>query len=157
MSQVINATVRAPITLKDFMREVHKLIEVNERRAEITRPEMAERIGVSKRTYTEYLLGNVHPLAMEAILRLLMQLPDEDIVRMVRKWEQSEKVFKPMMEKHAASQPADAVSAESDMPVGRNADGKRKRRSKVVADEYVSVVRDDGDGVAKGDSPQQPA
>lgn len=72
--------------LKEFMLTVHRLIESKEKRARITRPEMAARVGSSKRTYTEYLLGTVKPHAMRVLLQMLALMDDEDIVRMVRLW-----------------------------------------------------------------------
>jgi hypothetical protein len=66
--------------------KLHKQIEVLERR-DISRGVMARRLGVAQRTYTEYLLGNIDPLAMRALLRLLMQLSDEAIVEVIRTWQ----------------------------------------------------------------------
>lgn len=54
---------------------------------------MAFRIGVSQRTYTEYIRGTNKPLAMKAMLNILNELDDEDIIKMVRLWKY-EKEFK---------------------------------------------------------------
>lgn len=47
---------------------------------------MAKRIGVQPRTYTEYSRGTNQPLAMKALLNMLNELDDEDIVKVVRLW-----------------------------------------------------------------------
>lgn len=74
------------LSLQDFLLETHRLIEMKEESSRITRPEMAARIGSTKRTYTEYLLGTVKPHPMRVLLQLLALLDDESIVFMVRKW-----------------------------------------------------------------------
>ena len=51
-----------------------------------TQPSMAKRIGVQPRTYTEYSRGTNQPLAMKALLNMLNELDDEDIVKVVRLW-----------------------------------------------------------------------
>lgn len=75
----------AGLSLKEFLLSVHKRIENKDSRR-ITRPEMAARIGSTKRTYTEYLLGTVKPHPMRVLLQLLAQMDDEDIVGAVRWW-----------------------------------------------------------------------
>lgn len=76
----------AGLSLKEFLLSVHKQIEKKPPSRRITRPEMAARIGSTKRTYTEYLLGTVKPHPMRVLLQLLAQLDDEDIVGAVRWW-----------------------------------------------------------------------
>lgn len=70
---------------RELLREVHHRIEAHER-ASITQAEMAQRIGISPRTYVEYLRGTNSPLAMKALLQLLTQLGDDDIVKVLRGW-----------------------------------------------------------------------
>ncbi|WP_370510139.1 helix-turn-helix domain-containing protein [Helicobacter pylori] len=55
----------------------------------ISQQEMANRLGVSLRTYTEWLRDVNQPLAMRAILDMFSQLNDDDIVKIVRTWQTS--------------------------------------------------------------------
>lgn len=48
---------------------------------------MANRLGISLRTYTEWLRDVNQPLAMKAMLDMLSQLNDDDIVKIIRTWE----------------------------------------------------------------------
>lgn len=52
----------------------------------ISQPNMAKRIGVSSRTYTEYSRGTNQPLGMKALLNMLNELDDDDIIKVVRLW-----------------------------------------------------------------------
>lgn len=74
--------------LKDIINKIHKLIEAKEIKT-ISQPNMAKRIGVSSRTYTEYSRGTNKPLGMKALLNMLNGLDDEDIVKIVRLWEET--------------------------------------------------------------------
>lgn len=49
---------------------------------------MANRLGISERTYIEWLRETSEPIAMKAILDMLSQLKDDDIIQVVREWEQ---------------------------------------------------------------------
>lgn len=71
--------------LKDLLRGAHFLIEAKEKNR-ITQEQMAQRIGVSHRTYLEYQRGTNAPLAMRALLNLLNMLDDVEIVKVVREW-----------------------------------------------------------------------
>ena len=71
--------------LNKLINKIHKLIEVKEIKT-ISQPNMAKRIGVQPRTYTEYSRGTNQPLAMKALLNLLNELDDDEIVRIVREW-----------------------------------------------------------------------
>lgn len=73
--------------LKEFIRGAHSLVEAKKKRR-ITQDEMAGRIGVGHRTYMEYQRGTNAPLAMKALLNLLAMLDDQEIVRVVREWDQ---------------------------------------------------------------------
>lgn len=74
--------------LSDIIRKAHHLLEAQECRS-ITVREMASRIGVSFRAYTEYQRGTNEPLAMKAFLNLLSNLKDEEIVSIIRAWEKA--------------------------------------------------------------------
>lgn len=68
-----------------MIRGAHSLIEAKEKRR-LTQEEMASRIGVGHRTFMEYERGTNAPLAMKALLNLLVMLNDQEIVRVVREW-----------------------------------------------------------------------
>ena len=72
--------------LKRFIQGVHSSIEAKEK-LKITQEKMAGRIGVAHRTYLEYLRGTNAPLAMKALLNLLVLLDDQDVVRVIREWD----------------------------------------------------------------------
>jgi transcriptional regulator with XRE-family HTH domain len=75
------------VELKEFIRGAHALVEAKEKRR-VTQDEMAGRIGVGYRTYMEYQRGTNAPLAMKALLNLLSMLDDQEIVKVVREWDQ---------------------------------------------------------------------
>lgn len=74
--------------LKELIRGAHHLIEAKDKKR-ITQEDMAQRIGVGHRTYLEYQRGTNAPLAMKALLNLLNMLDDNEIVKVVREWEQN--------------------------------------------------------------------
>lgn len=71
--------------LNKLINKIHKLIEAKEIKT-ISQPSMAKRIGVQPRTYTEYSRGTNQPLAMKALLNMLNELDDEDVVKVIRFW-----------------------------------------------------------------------
>lgn len=72
--------------LSQILKKTHTLIESKEIQ-NISQQEMANRLGVSLRTYTEWLRDVNQPLAMKAMLDMLSQLNDDDIVKIIRTWE----------------------------------------------------------------------
>lgn len=72
--------------LKKLIRGAHSLIEAKEKQ-HVTHTQMAGRVGVGPRTYTEYQRGTNAPLAMKALLNLLVMLDDDQIVKVVREWQ----------------------------------------------------------------------
>jgi len=50
--------------------------------------DMSDRLGISYRTYTEYLRGKNEPKAMKAVLNLLSQLEDNEIIAVVKTWKE---------------------------------------------------------------------
>jgi transcriptional regulator with XRE-family HTH domain len=82
---------RQPVELNKLIRGAHSLVEAREKRR-ITQEDMANRIGVGYRTYMEYQRGVNAPLAMKALLNLLVMLDDQEIVRVVREWSASEEI-----------------------------------------------------------------
>ncbi len=69
-----------------FLRKVHYLIDAKEARS-VPYHEMSERIGVSHRTYSEYMRGKNAPLAMSALLNLLSQLDGDTLVKLLEEWQ----------------------------------------------------------------------
>nr|WP_315111601.1 XRE family transcriptional regulator [uncultured Campylobacter sp.] len=74
--------------LAHVLYKIHKLIEAKEIK-NITKREMASRLGVSERTYIEWLRETNEPIAMKAVLDMLSQLKDDDILQIIREWEDS--------------------------------------------------------------------
>lgn len=74
--------------LNELLREIHHRIEARER-ASISQAVMAERLGISTRTYVEYLRGTSLPVSMKSLLGLLVQLGDEEIVQVLRNWQKN--------------------------------------------------------------------
>lgn len=69
----------------DLLKKAHFLIEAKEEKS-ISYAAMSERLGISERTYTEYRRGTNSPKAMRAILNLLTQLNDDDVMRVIEFW-----------------------------------------------------------------------
>jgi len=78
------------VKLAQIIYKIHKLIEARELK-NITKKEMANRLNISGRTYIEWLRETNEPIAMKAVLNMLSQLKDDDILQIVREWENSEK------------------------------------------------------------------
>lgn len=74
--------------LNKLINKIHKLIEAKEIKT-ISQPNMAKRIGVSSRTYIEYSRGTNKPLGMKALLNMLNELEDEEIVKVIRLWKET--------------------------------------------------------------------
>lgn len=71
--------------LKEILSDAHHRIEAKEKKR-ITQAQMAQRIGVAHRTYMEYQRGTNAPLAMKALLNLLIMLDDEELLKVVHEW-----------------------------------------------------------------------
>ncbi|WP_432381573.1 hypothetical protein [Duganella sp. P38] len=52
----------------------------------ITYASMATTLGVSQRAFSEWMRGAREPAAMEAVLRMLSMLPDEEVSRVLKIW-----------------------------------------------------------------------
>ena len=70
---------------RHILKQIHHLLEANSR-MRITQRDMAERLGISKRTYVEYLRGTNKPLGMTVVLDLLCELKEEEQVRVLKTW-----------------------------------------------------------------------
>lgn len=71
------------MSIRDLFNTAHHLVEAKER-VNISQYTMAERLGISARSYAEYLNGGSAPLSAKAVLRVLGQLSNDEIVNLVR-------------------------------------------------------------------------
>lgn len=71
------------MNLKDILATAHHLVEAKEHRR-ISQAEMAERLGISPRSYAEYLHGR-EPPGMVALVALLRMLPEGQVEEVLRK------------------------------------------------------------------------
>lgn len=69
----------------DIFNLLHNAVESKFLGKKISQREMAERLGVSMRTYQDWKLGNSQPQAAEAIFRMLGELEESDIFRLVKR------------------------------------------------------------------------
>ncbi len=72
--------------LSTFINKTHRLIEAKEGGKRINQAKMSKRLGISKRTYESYWSGVNQPKSISAILSMLSQLEDEDVVKMINIW-----------------------------------------------------------------------
>jgi len=71
--------------LADVFNILHNAVESQYMGKKISQKEMANKLGVSMRTYQDWKIGNSAPQAARVVLQMLGELEDEDIVRVVRK------------------------------------------------------------------------
>ncbi len=69
----------------DLFNLLHNAVEAQNFGRKISQKEMAERLDVSMRTYQDWKLGRTNPQAAMAIFKMLSELEEEDIVRVVKK------------------------------------------------------------------------
>lgn len=82
---------RNGVMVNELLRELHYRIEAKER-ARISQAVMAARLGISPRTYLEYLRGTNSPVGMRAVLDLLCMLDDQSVVQIVKHWRDAQQV-----------------------------------------------------------------
>ncbi len=70
---------------KDLFNILHNAVEAQFYGKKISQKEMAERLGISMRTYQDWRLGNSQPQAASAIFKMLAQLDEDDLIHTVRK------------------------------------------------------------------------
>lgn len=70
---------------KDLFNILHNAVEAQYFGRKISQKEMADRIGISMRTYQDWKLGKSNPQAASAIFKMLAELDEDDIVRVVKK------------------------------------------------------------------------
>lgn len=70
---------------KDIFNILHNAVESKFLGKKISQREMAEKLEVSMRTYQDWKLGNSKPQAAVAIFKLLTELDDDDVLRVVKR------------------------------------------------------------------------
>lgn len=71
--------------LSRLLRELHHRIEAKQC-ARISQAAMAESLGISARTYIEYLRGTNAPVGMKVVLNLLAMLDEHEIAQVIQHW-----------------------------------------------------------------------
>lgn len=71
--------------LKRLLAKAHLFAELNSG-SRISQNEMAEKLGISLRTYSEYITGGSSPIGMEALLNMLSSLKDEQVIELINEW-----------------------------------------------------------------------
>lgn len=80
---------RTDLGVNVLLRELHHRIEAKER-ARISQVGMASRLGISARTYLEYLRGTNSPVGMRVVLDLLSMLDDQSVIQVIHHWRESQ-------------------------------------------------------------------
>jgi len=70
---------------KDLFNLLHNAVEAQHFGKKISQKEMAKKLGISMRTYQDWKLGRTNPQAALVIFKMLAELDEEDIVRVVKK------------------------------------------------------------------------
>ena len=73
------------LALSRLLRELHHRIEAKQS-ARISQAAMAESLGISARTYIEYLRGTNSPVGMKVVLNLLAMLDEQEVAQVIRHW-----------------------------------------------------------------------
>lgn len=71
--------------LKHLIAKAHLCVELNNGKR-ISQKEMADNLGISLRTYSEYLNGRSSPIGVEALLDLLTLLKEEQVNNLINEW-----------------------------------------------------------------------
>jgi predicted transcriptional regulator len=70
---------------RDIFNLLHNAVESKHFGKKISQKQMAERLGVSMRTYQDWKLGNSEPQAARAVVEMLCELDDEDALHVLRR------------------------------------------------------------------------
>ncbi len=70
---------------KDIYNILHNAVEAQYYGKKISQKDMAKKLGISMRTYQDWRLGNSKPQAAQAIFRMLGELDEGDVVRIIKK------------------------------------------------------------------------
>ena len=71
--------------VSDIFNIVHNALEAKNNGRKISHKKMAEALGVSMRTYQDWRTGRANPIAARALMQMLGDLDDDEIVRVVKK------------------------------------------------------------------------
>jgi len=71
--------------INDIFNLLHNAIEAQNFGKKISQKEMAKKLGVSMRTYQDWRLGNSKPQAVLAVFKLLSELEDDEVLRVVKR------------------------------------------------------------------------
>lgn len=71
--------------MNDLFNLLHNAVEAQYNGKKISQKEMANKLGISMRSYQDWRLGNAKPQAAKAVLDMLGMLEDDEIIRVVRK------------------------------------------------------------------------
>jgi transcriptional regulator with XRE-family HTH domain len=71
--------------INDIFNLLHNAIEAQNFGKKISQKEMAKKLGVSMRTYQDWRLGNSKPQAVMAVFKLLSELDDDEVLRVVKR------------------------------------------------------------------------
>ncbi len=69
----------------DIFNLLHNAVESKFFGKKISQREMADKLGVSMRTYQDWKLGNSQPQAASAIFKMLGELEESDALRLIRR------------------------------------------------------------------------
>lgn len=69
----------------DIFNLLHNAVESKFFGKKISQREMADKLGVSMRTYQDWKLGNSQPQAAQAIFKMLGELEEGDALRLIRR------------------------------------------------------------------------
>ena len=71
--------------VSDIFNIVHNALEAKNNGKKISQKAMAEELGISMRTYQDWRTGKAQPIAARALMQMLGELDDDEIVRVVKK------------------------------------------------------------------------
>ncbi len=71
--------------MNDLFNLLHNAVEAQHNGKKISQKEMAQKLGISMRSYQDWRLGNAKPQAAKAVLDMLGMLENDEIIRVVRK------------------------------------------------------------------------
>ncbi len=74
-----------PMETNDIFNLLHNAVESKFFGKKISQREMAKRLGISMRTYQDWKLGNSKPGAAIAIFKMLSELDDDEVLRVVKR------------------------------------------------------------------------
>ncbi|MBU1927449.1 XRE family transcriptional regulator [bacterium] len=71
--------------IDDLFNILHNAIESQHNGKKISLKDMAQSLGIAMRTYQDWKLGRAKPQAASVVMKMLGELEDDEIIRVVRK------------------------------------------------------------------------